>query len=252
MSAGNTPHHALLIANSELTQGVQGSESMSKTISVFLSLGLGLVLSLWATTTMAEGAAQPVKEKVAADPAPQVNPPKDVVDALHAGLLSTMQKSSEVSFQQRFDQLKPVVNDTFDVTFMGSKSVGRHWNKLNAEEQQLWLDKFVSYVTANYVGNFDQYDGESFEILGEEEAQRNTRIVLTRLNVPGGEDIIFNYRLRMTPQGWRIIDIYLKGTVSELALRRSDFTTTLKKKGFPVLASTVDQKIAKLRKEAGS
>ena len=89
------------------------------------------------------------------------------------------------------------------------------------------------------------------EILGEQEAQRNTRIVLTRLNVPGGEDVIFNYRLRMTPQGWQIIDIYLKGTVSELALRRSDFTTTLKKKGFPVLASTVDQKIANLREEAG-
>ena len=68
----------------------------------------------------------------------------------------------------------------------------------------------------------------------------------------GGEDVIFNYRLRMTPQGWRIIDIYLRGTVSELALRRSDFTTTLKNKGFPVLASTVDQKIAHLRKESGS
>ncbi len=225
---------------------------MSKTISAFLSLGLGLVLGLWATTATAEDAAEPVKEIVSPEATPQVDPPKDVVDTLHAGLLTTMQESSELGFQQRFDQLKPVVSDTFDVTFMGSKSVGRHWNKLSAEEQQVWLDKFVSYVTANYVGNFDQYDGESFEILGEEEAQRDTRIVLTRLNVPGGEDVIFNYRLRMTPQGWRIIDIYLKGTVSELALRRSDFTTTLKNKGFPVLASTVDQKIAHLRKESGS
>ena len=99
--------------------------------------------------------------------------------------------------------------------------------------------------------NFNQFDGESFEVLGEEEAQRSTRIVLTRLNVPGGEDVLFNYRLRMTPEGWQIIDIYLKGTVSELALRRSDFTTTLKNKGFPVLASTVDKKIEHLREEAG-
>ncbi len=225
---------------------------MSKTISALLSLGLGLFFGLGATTVTAQDATEPVKETGAAEATSTVDPPKDVVNELHAGLLTTMQESSTLGFQQRFDQLKPVVSDTFDVTFMGSKSVGRHWNKLSAEEQQVWLDKFVSYVTANYVGNFDQYDGESFEVLGEEEAQRDTRIVLTRLNVPGGEDVIFNYRLRMTPQGWRIIDIYLKGTVSELALRRSDFTTTLKNKGFPVLASTVDQKIANLRKESGS
>jgi len=225
---------------------------MSKTISVFLLIGFGLVVGLWATSTMAEESAEPVKKSGVTEATPQVEAPKDVVNELHSGLLTTMQESSTLGFQQRFDQLKPVVSDTFDVTFMGSKSVGRHWNKLSAEEQQVWLDKFVSYVTANYVGNFDQYDGESFEVLGEEEAQRDTRIVLTRLNVPGGEDVIFNYRLRMTPEGWRIIDIYLKGTVSELALRRSDFTTTLKNKGFPVLASTVDQKIDNLRKESGS
>lgn len=222
---------------------------MSQITSALVSISLTLLLA--APLTSAETSAQTGPEASAETPTPQSPAPKEVVNELHAGLLDTMKKSKDVGFQERFESLKPVVSETFDVTFMGSKSVGRHWNKLSPEEQQLWLDKFVSYVTANYVGNFNQFDGESFEILGEQEAQRNTRIVLTRLNVPGGEDVIFNYRLRMTPQGWQIIDIYLKGTVSELALRRSDFTTTLKKKGFPVLASTVDQKIANLREEAG-
>ena len=222
---------------------------MSQITSALVSISLTLLLA--APLTSAETSAQTGPEASAETPTPQSPAPKEVVNELHAGLLDTMKKSKDVGFQERFENLKPVVSETFDVTFMGSKSVGRHWNKLSPEEQQLWLDKFVSYVTANYVGNFNQFDGESFEILGEQEAQRNTRIVLTRLNVPGGEDVIFNYRLRMTPQGWQIIDIYLKGTVSELALRRSDFTTTLKKKGFPVLASTVDQKIANLREEAG-
>ena len=228
---------------------------MSQITNVFLSVGLGLAVLLCGTGLFAETespAASKASDASDAPAAAETAAPKDVVNELHAGLLSTMQKSKDTGFQERFDNLKPVVNETFDVNFMGSKSVGRHWKKLTPEEQQLWLDKFASYVTANYVGNFNQFDGESFEVLGEEEAQRNTRIVLTRLNVPGGEDVIFNYRLRMTPDGWQIIDIYLKGTVSELALRRSDFTTTLKKKGFPVLASTVDQKIANLREEAGS
>ncbi|MEE3325986.1 MAG: ABC transporter substrate-binding protein [Myxococcota bacterium] len=225
---------------------------MSQISSAFISFGLALALVLGAAPTHAETAAQPSPEVATETATPEAPAPQDVVNELHAGLLTTMQKSKELGFQERFDNLKPVVSETFDVTFMGSKSVGRHWNKLTPEEQQVWWDKFVSYITAHYVGNFNQFDGESFEVLGEEEAQRNTRIVLTRLNVPGSDDVIFNYRLRMTPEGWQIIDIYLKGTVSELALRRSDFTTTLKKKGFPVLASTVDQKIANLREEAGS
>ena len=239
-------------SNSEHNEGVQGSESMSQITNAFLSSGLALALLLCGSNLFAE-TGSPAAPKAADEAAgPETAAPKDVVNELHAGLLSTMQKSKDTGFQERFDNLKPVVDETFDVGFMGSKSVGRHWKKLTPEEQQVWLDKFVSYITANYVGNFNQFDGESFEVLGEEEAQRNARIVLTRLNVPGSEDVIFNYRLRMTPDGWQIIDIYLKGTVSELALRRSDFTTTLKKKGFPVLASTVDKKIASLREEAGS
>ncbi|MEE3329049.1 MAG: ABC transporter substrate-binding protein [Myxococcota bacterium] len=224
---------------------------MSQIKNVFLSLGLVATFLLSGNVLFAETGETAASEVPAETPGAETSAPQDVVNELHAGLLKTMQESKGTGFQERFDNLKPVVSETFDVNFMGSKSVGRHWKKLTPEEQQLWLDKFVSYITANYVGNFNQFDGESFEVLGEEEAQRSTRIVLTRLNVPGGEDVLFNYRLRMTPEGWQIIDIYLKGTVSELALRRSDFTTTLKNKGFPVLASTVDKKIENLREEAG-
>jgi len=177
--------------------------------------------------------------------------PQEVVEELHAGLLGIMEQADELGFQGRYQQLRPVVARTFDVEFMGSKSVGSHWKKLTPEEQQLWLDKFIAYVTANYAGNFKDHNGERFETLGDEAAQRDTRVVLTQLKVPGDEDVIFNYRLRLTPQGWRIIDIYLKGTVSELALRRSDFASTLKKRGFADLAATVDQKIADLKNQAG-
>jgi phospholipid transport system substrate-binding protein len=55
-----------------------------------------------------------------------------------------------------------------------------------------------------------------------------------------------NYRLRATDGVWRIIDIYLKGTVSELALRRADYTALLEKNGFEALTKTMQQKLADL------
>jgi phospholipid transport system substrate-binding protein len=140
-----------------------------------------------------------------------------------------------------------VVEQTFDLGFMGSKSVGRHWKKLSPEQQEQWIDKFTGFIVANYAGNFDGYAGESFETVGEQPAKRDTRVVLTELRVPSDDDVVFNYRLRETAEGWRIIDIYLKGTVSELALRRSDFSSTLKEKGFPELTAAVDRKIVEFR-----
>jgi phospholipid transport system substrate-binding protein len=68
--------------------------------------------------------------------------------------------------------------------------------------------------------------------------------------VPKSDDVIFNYRVKQSEDGWQIIDIYLKGTVSELALRRSDFSTTLKKDGFGELSAAIDRKIEQLREEA--
>lgn len=178
--------------------------------------------------------------------------PQAVVLTLQSALLRIMQEAQTMGFEGRYEFLKPVVAETFDVRFMGSKSVGRYWTKLDADQQALWLTKFAGYLTANYAGNFNQYDGESFEVLGEESSSRNTRVVLTRLNVPSGEDVVLNYRLReVSPAQWRIIDIYLKGTVSELALRRSDFSATLKDRGFEDLTMAIDKKIAELRKKGG-
>ena len=71
-------------------------------------------------------------------------------------------------------------------------------------------------------------------------------MVKTKVTAPGDEDVELSYRLRETPAGPRIIDVYLKGTVSELALRRSEYTSVLEREGFPALIATVDRKIADL------
>ena len=209
-------------------------------------------LSLWTILLLGAGVALAEGIPEAADASRAAESPSAVVEQLHAGLLESMKNADEFGFQGRFDHIRPVVEDTFDLAFMGSKSVGRHWKKLSPEQQEEWLDKFTGFIVANYAGNFDAYGGESFETVGEQPAKRDTRVVLTELRVPSDDDVVFNYRLRETAAGWRIIDIYLKGTVSELALRRSDFSSTLKEKGFPELTAAVDRKIAEFQaKEDG-
>jgi phospholipid transport system substrate-binding protein len=61
---------------------------------------------------------------------------------------------------------------------------------------------------------------------------------------PQDEDVELTYRLRKEGDTWKIVDIYQKGTVSELALRRSEYSAVLKRDGFEALLKTVDAKTA--------
>ena len=52
--------------------------------------------------------------------------------------------------------------------------------------------------------------------------------------------------------GWLIIDIYGKGKVSEVALRRSEYAAILQKSGIEGLISSVDELSQRTADEAGS
>lgn len=174
--------------------------------------------------------------------------PVATVERFHAGLLEIMKQAEELGFQGRVDALRPLMAKTFDLGFMASKTVGGHWRKLSAEDKKRWSDVFAQFSTANYAGRFTGFKGEQFVTLGVEDAARNTRMVLTRIVVPNDKDVELNYRLLETAEGeWKVIDVYLDGTVSELALRRSEYASALKRQGFENLVAAVQTKIESLK-----
>ena len=171
------------------------------------------------------------------------------IDALHAALLDVMQNAETLGYPGRVEKLKPVIPGYFDVEFMARKAVGRHWKTANAQEKERYLAVFGRFMVANYAGRFDGYSGQSFETLSEEPARSETLLVKTQLVDPTDKNIELSYRLRETPDGWRIIDVYMDGTVSELALRRSEFSSVAKREGFDALIDTLEAKIDKLSGE---
>ena len=199
------------------------------------------------TSPPATRAEEPAPGGARASDAPLATP---AVEKLHAALIEIMRSADKLGYSGRFEHLNPVVQETFDLPFMASKSVGRHWKELPDADQKRWLDLFARHITANYAGQFTGFSGESFETLGEEPAIRDTRVVRTRLIRPGDEDVQLNYRLRDVDGKWRIIDIYLNGTVSELALRRSEYSSVLKREGFESLMATINEKVRALENGA--
>jgi phospholipid transport system substrate-binding protein len=209
------------------------------------SLLIVLISSLGAPTASAQDAAaiDTMGEAVATTPE---SSPQPTVEAWHLGLLEVMKEAKTLGFQGRVDRLAPMMAETFDLDFMASKTVGRLWRKLSEEDKARWEEAFARLTTANYAGRFTGYTGERFVTLGEEQGKRGTRMVLTKIVVPDDDDVQLNYRLRQRDGVWKVIDVYLNGTVSELALRRSEYSAALKREGFEKLVARVETKIADL------
>jgi phospholipid transport system substrate-binding protein len=173
-------------------------------------------------------------------------PPGNVVEELHVTLLGVMKDADELGYQGRCERLSPVLRSLYDIPFMAQKSVGRHWKTTDEEGRRHLLETFTQFTIANYAGNFDGYSGQTFETLGEEESTHGTMLVRSRLVDPDGEATQLNYRLRPVDGEWKIIDVYLNGTVSELALRRSEYSSLIKREGFDSLIVALNQKITDL------
>jgi phospholipid transport system substrate-binding protein len=120
--------------------------------------------------------------------------------------------------------------------------VGGRWTKLSEAERRQVVDLFRRFSVSTYANEFSGYGGERFE-LGDDRAHPGLgTIVETRLVLKDGAPVELNYLLRETPQGWKIVDVYLDGTISELARRRDEFASIIRSRG-------VDGLIALLKKK---
>jgi len=182
--------------------------------------------------------------------APAERTPRQVVESLQQCMTDVMKNADTLGYAGRVERLQPVLPDVFDLAFMAEKSVGRYWKQASPEEQERLVSTFTRYIIANYAGRFSGWDGQEFEVLGEEPSARGTMLVRTRLVDPNAEDVSLDYRLRKTEtSGWKIVDVYLDGTVSELALRRSEYSSLIKREGFAALLAALDERIETLATE---
>ena len=114
------------------------------------------------------------------------------------------------------------------------------------------IDNFSSLTIATYAARFDGYSGERFKVEPTAEARNTGRIVHTKLVQSTGEPITLNYLLRGSGENWKVVDIYLSGTISELATRRSEFGAILKSGGPNALIESLRQQTETLQNPSGS
>ena len=163
----------------------------------------------------------------------------------YATLLVVMKNAAALGPRGRYEKLEPVVRRCFDVPFMTRMSVGVAWGHLSPEQKQRAWHAFGRYITAVYASEFDGYSGEQFKVLNELKIRHGV-LVRTQLVKSDGEPVSMNYVVHDNDIAWQIRDIFLSGTISELATRRSEFAAILRTKGIDGLIATLNQKADQL------
>jgi len=108
-----------------------------------------------------------------------------------------------------------------------------------------FLHIFSRLVIATYAHRFDGYSGESFQTVSAKASGHGRIIVRTVLIKRNGSRVHLDYLLQQRKGQWRIINVVAQG-VSDLALKRVEYTTILRSQGFEALMARLKKKLFNL------
>ncbi len=180
----------------------------------------------------------------------QAEGPQQVVERINEALLDAMRNAATLGFEGRYERLEPVLRESFNLPLMARGTAGRYWRELTPAQRDALIERFTRLSIASFAARFDGYSGESFRILGQQPGVRDTVLVQNQLLRPGDEPPVgLNYLLKAFDGRWQVIDIFLDAKFSEIAVKRSEYTSVIKNEGFDSLLASLDEKIAELAAE---
>jgi phospholipid transport system substrate-binding protein len=155
------------------------------------------------------------------------------IQTYYQQLMPTIQQAGRLSVRERDKRFTPVITAIFDIATMARLAVGPAWKGFSAEQQAAVRDAFARFIVADYASQIKDYSGESFVVDPQTvpETRGGGEVVKTKLLQPGGRTVNINYLVR----GERVIDIYLNGTISDLAMRRDEFASIIASGGADAL-----------------
>lgn len=163
------------------------------------------------------------------------------IDRFETSLLSVMQSADRLGYSGRYRRLQPEIDRLFDFRTMTRVVSGPDWNDWDDAKRDRLVDAFRDFVTATYARRFDGYAGEHFSIDAQQQVSGGI-LVKTRLVRTAEPPVELDYLIRDTGRGPQVVDVFLAGTISELATRRSEFAAVLRRDGYDGLLTAIRAK----------
>lgn len=202
-----------------------------------------LGLSIWETGISAIAQGNVVTNQHNTQPAPDYGSAHRVVDTLHDELISIMKRSDELGMTGRTEALQPILGDSMNLLALGIGAVGkRNWRTWEQPQQEQFIDVLLRSMAVSYASRFSAFNGQEFVITGNRQGPRGSVIIMTEVNSKSRGSTKIDYLMIERNGRWAIADIFLDGAISEVAMRRSEFSGLLRNDGFDALITAIEAK----------
>ena len=149
------------------------------------------------------------------------------VNELHESLIKISDKTIN---SDNLAMIDDVVKNSYDLEKMGKIIIGVDWKQMNKKTQKEFVNVFKRFISVNYFRRFNKINELNFEnqtVTDIENKFKLARVILTADN----EKLKMDYLLGFKNEKWKIFDVLLDGSISEVATKKSDFKKIIKEEG---------------------
>ena len=149
------------------------------------------------------------------------------VNALHESLIKISNKKIK---SKNLALMDDVVKNSYDLEKMGKMIIGVKWKKVEIKMQKEFIDVFKRFISVNYLRRFNKINDLDFE-------HQSVRVIEDKFRLAGviliadNERIKIDYLLSFNNDQWKIFDVLLDGSISEIATKKSDFKKIINEEG---------------------
>lgn len=169
---------------------------------------------------------------------------EETIEHFNSAILEAMNLSKGQGIFQRYRILHDAVGEAFDMKVLARATINRvHWRTWSPDQQSGYITTLRRYQSAVLADRFETGSNISFVIDRTIDAPRGTKVVETRILRPSQDrdDIGLDYRLVKRTDHWRIIDVYLDSKISEVAMRRSEYSQVVRDEGYDALIAALEK-----------
>jgi phospholipid transport system substrate-binding protein len=176
--------------------------------------------------------------------------PSAPVRRLCDSLIASMKQGDQLGMQGRENKLRPVIGAVYDMPAVTRITLGTAANKLSPEELQKLSDAYGRFSVATYADQFAKFGGEHFEVGSAHPGALAGTMVVPSVIVGGdGSRTEIDYVMHEVNGDWAITDVLFNGSISQVAVRRSEFVPIYRQNGLQALVDLLDQKTAAMEKK---
>ena len=149
------------------------------------------------------------------------------INELHKSLIKI---SSKTINSDNLALIDDVIKNSYDLEKMGKMIIGVDWKQMDTNTQKEFTNVFKRFISVNYLRRFNKINDLSFEhqtVTDIEDKFKLARVILTADN----EKIKIDYLLGFKNEKWKIFDVLIDGSISEVATKKSDFKKIIKEEG---------------------